>query len=285
MAEFTLRLVNIVFYKLWQILPIDIASGIGSFLIRFISRKYYRTTAATKTTLLRINPDLSAEELDRLLFNMWQNIGRVWAESLITQRLARQRLKITGIEHITSAMDPGKPVIVPFLHIGNWEIIIHVLDARGAVMNSIGEVQKGTIFDNILNRTRASNKLKVINPDFEGKRKIYQSLRRGEMLGIALDEYKNGKVWGPRFGRKFSESTNMDYLLRLAIKFNAVLLPIYLTRLEGVNFQMHVSPPVSPDSLQDNAGIAHVRQGLENWSESTIRAHIDQWYMLHHLRF
>ncbi|MBF8270451.1 MAG: lpxL, partial [Gammaproteobacteria bacterium] len=100
-----------------------------------------------------------------------------------------------------------------------------------------------------------------------------------------LDEYKNGKVWGPRFGRKFSEPTNLDYVLRLAIKFNAVLLPIYLTRLEGVNFQMHVSPPVSPDTLQDHAGVARVRQDLENWSESTIRTHIDQWYMLHHFRF
>ena len=285
MVEFGIRLVNFVIYHLWQILPVDFASGIGAFLVRIISRKFYRTTAATRTTLLRIHPDLSAADLDRLLFNMWQNIGRVWAESLITQRLARQRLEVTGIEHVKSAMDAGRPVIVPFLHIGNWEIIIHVLAARGAVMNSIAEVQKGTIFDHILNQTRSSNKLNVIKPDFAGKRKIYQSLQRGEMLGIALDEFKNGKVWGPGFGRSFSESTNLDYLLHMAKKFKAVLLPMYLIRTQGVNFHLYISPPVSPDLLRDSAGEARLRQDLENWRESTVRSHIDQWYMLHHLRF
>jgi len=284
MGDFAIRLVNVAMYNLWQILPLDLASGIGSFLVRILSRKYHRTSAATRRALLQIDPGLSEQELDQILFNMWQNIGRVWAESLIIHRLAKHRLQVIGIDHIRSAMDSGRPIIVPFLHLGNWELITPVLVASGVTLNSIGEIQKRKVFDYMLNRARAANRLHVIRPDLEGTREIYQCLQRGETLGIGLDEYKNGRVWGPRFGRKFSETTNLDYLLRLVKKFNAVLLPMFTIRQHGVNFILHISPPITSVKTQAN-NQELLRQELEDWSERTVRAHIDQWYMLHRLRF
>lgn len=284
MAEFAIQLANVFIYNLWQALPLDMASGIGSFLVRIISRKYHRTTAATRRALHRIDPGLSAHELDHILFNMWQNIGRVWAESLIIRRLAQQRLKINGIEHIRNAMAAGRPIIVPFLHIGNWELITHVLVANGMTLNSIGEIQKRRIFDYMLNQARAANRLTVIRPDFEGTRQIYQCLQRGETLGIGIDEYKNGRVWGPRFGRNLSGSSNLDNMLRLAKKFNALLLPMYVSRHGGVNFTLHIHPPITSENTQVN-NLDQLRQELEEWSEKIVREHLDQWYMLHRLRF
>ena len=244
MGDFAIRLVNVAMYNLWQILPLNLASGIGSFLVRFISRRYHRTTAAARRT----------------------------------------RLQVIGLEHIRNAMNTGRPIIVPFLHLGNWELITHVLVASGITLNSIGEIQNRKVFDYMLNRARAANRLHVIRPDFEGTREIYQCLQRGETLGIGLDEYKNGRVWGPRFGRKFSQSTNLDYLLRLAKKFNAVLLPMFITRQGGVNFVLHISPPITSEIARAN-NRELLRRELEDWSEKMVRAHIDQWYMLHRLRF
>ena len=284
MAEFALWLVNVIIYNLWQVLPMDLASGIGSLLIRIISRKYHRTTTATRRALLHIDPVLTEPELDKIIFSMWQNMGRVWAESLITHRLARHRLKITGLEHIRAARDTGRPIIVPFLHLGNWELATYALIENGMTFNSIAEVQKRKVFDYMLNRARASNRLHVIKPDFEGKRNIYQCLQRGEALGIALDEYKNSRVWGPRFGRKFTESTNLDFLLRLAEKFSTVVLPMYLVRTGSVKFELFISPPIVRDFSRESE-ISQAQQELEMWRENTIRKHIDQWYMLHRLRF
>lgn len=284
MAEFAIRLVNIAMYNLWQILPLDLASAIGSFLVRIISRKYHRTTAATRRALLQIDPGLTETELDRILFNMWQNIGRVWSESLITRRLAGQRLNINGLEYIRDAMDSGRPIIVPFLHLGNWELITQVLVANGVTLNSIGEIQKSRLFDYMLNQARAGNRLHVIRPDFEGTREIYQCLQRGETLGIGIDEYKNGRVWGPAFGRNLPGPGNLDYLLRLAKKFNAVILPMYITRHNGVNFVLHISPPITSVTVQ-GGNRELLKQELEDWREKIVREHLDQWYMLHRFRF
>ena len=279
------KIIQFTLHALWQVLPLDMASGIGSVLVRFISLRYRKTTTATRQTLLHINPAYTEQELDRILFNMWQNIGRVWAEALIAHRLASHRLQIIGQEHLDLAKSLGRPIITPFLHTGNWEIVASVLAANDLTPHSIAEPQRRRIFDDLISQIRAASGLVVVTPDIAGTRKIYKYLERGDTMCIAIDEYKHGAVLGPTFGRQLTGSTNIDFVLRLAQKFKAVVLPGYVSRLHGAHFELHVSPPLLPALLESSDGRERMKQDLENWSEITIRAHIDQWYMLHRLRF
>jgi len=72
--------------------------------------------------------------------------------------------------------------------------------------------------------------------------------------------------------------------LRLAEKFSTVVLPMYLVRTGSVKFELFISPPIVRDFSRESE-ISQAQQELEMWRENTIRKHIDQWYMLHRLRF
>lgn len=279
------RLSEFIIEGLWRRLPLDVASGFGAFLVRIIALRFPRTTAATRRTLQTINPAYSEQELDKLLIRMWQSIGRIWAESLIIDHLAKHRLKIIGVEHLISAIKSNRPIIVLFIHTGNWELITPVLVANNLKPHAPVEVQPRKLFDDLLNKKRKAYGLVVIQPTLIGTRKIFQCLERGDTLCLAIDEYKDNKVLGPLFGRKFTDPNNLDFALRLAKKFRAIMLPMHASRLAGVNFELHISPPVTSDELMSNEGLARVKLDLETWSEGVIRAHIDQWYMLHRLRF
>ena len=285
MIEAGTRFVKFIIHGLWQILPLDFASETYAFLARFVSLRYRKTTTATRQTLRHINPAYTEQELDQILFNMWQNMGRVWAESLIPHRLAKQRLKIIGLEHLDLAKSLGRPIIAPFLHTGNCEILPPILTAHKLPPHAPVEIQRTKLFNDLINQVRRNNGLVVLSPDITGTKQIYNCLKRGDTLIIAIDEYKNGKVIGPRFGRDVQESTNLEFALRLAGKYTAVMLPMYISRLRGANFELHISRPLPPALLESSDGRERVKQDLENWSEITIRAHIDQWYMLHRLRF
>lgn len=285
MPEAATRFFQRLIYSLWQILPLDIASGIGALLIRVISLKYHRTSDATRRTLLHINPAYTDRQLDQIIATMWQNIGRVWAEALITQRLSRHRLRISGYEHLRAARMTGRPIIVPFLHTGNWEISIPMMAAHDMAPHVSAEVQRRKFFDDLLNRVRGLNGLVVLPPDKAGTRKIFRCLQNGGTLCIALDEYKNGTVLGPPFGRRPTGPTNLDFALRLAARFNAVLLPMHVVRLRGARFELHIMPPLPPELLETGAGRDRLKQALESWGERAVKSHIDQWYMLHRLRF
>jgi KDO2-lipid IV(A) lauroyltransferase len=285
MLEAGARIFKYALYALWQVLPLDFASGFGAVVVRIIALRYRRTTAATRNALRRVNPAYTESDLDRILFNMWQNMGRVWAEALIPHRLARRRLKIIGQQHLDQAKSLGRPIIAPFLHTGNWEIVAPVLAWQQLNPHSIAEPMRRKFFDELLNRVRADCGLVPVTPDLAGTRQIYRYLERGDTMCIAIDEYKNRVVLGPTFGRQTATPTNIDLVIRLAQKFHAVVIPGYVRRLHGASFELHISPPLPPEHLQGDEGKARLKQHLEAWSESAIRAHIDQWYMLHRLRF
>ena len=279
------RLFEFFIDGLWRLLPLDVASGFGAFLARIIALRFPRTTAATRGTLRSINPAYSEQELDGLLSRMWQSIGRVWAESLIVDRLVKHRLNINGMEHLISAKNSNRPIIVLFIHTGNWELITPVLVANNLLPHAPVEVQRRKLFDDLVTKKRKAYGLVVIPPTLAGTRKIFQCLERGHTLCLAIDEYKDDKVLGPLFGRKLPGPNNLEFALRLAKKFTAIMLPMHVSRPSGVNFELHISPPIPSDALVSNEGLKRVKLDLENWSERMIRAHIDQWYMLHRLRF
>jgi len=285
MKSIPARLFEFFIDGLWQLLPLDVASGFGAFLVRIIALRFHRTTAATRRTLQTINPAYSEQQLDEQLIRMWQSIGRVWAESLIVDRLVKHRLKINGVEYLISAKKSGRPIIVLFIHTGNWELITPVLVAYNLRPHAPVEVQPRKLFDDLLNKKRKAYGLVVIQPTLTGTRKIFQCLERGDTLCLAIDEYKDHQVLGPLFGRKLSCPNNLDFALRLAKIFKAVMLPMYASRLANANFELHISPPFQTDELMSNEGQARVKSDLETWSERAIRDHIDQWYMLHRLRF
>ena len=283
--DFFIQLITFAVYSLWQVLPINTASGIGAFIITILSSKYHRTTAATRKMLGRLNPEYTESDLDRIIRAMWDNIGRVWAESLITHRLARHRLTISGEEKLDAVTRLQCPVIVPFLHTGSWELITHVLVSRGIVCNSIIEVQQRPLFDFMLNHARRQNRLHLIKPDFHGRRQIMQCLSRGEFLGMGLDEYKDGKVLCPRFGRTINTPNNLDFCLRLARKYEAVLLPMLVMREPGVRFTLTIFDAIPVTRETDDTALEKIKSDLDSWAENHVRRHIEQWYMVQRFRF
>lgn len=93
---------------------------------------------------------------------------------------------------------------------------------------------------------------------------------------------------GPLFGRPPDKSANLGIAVRLAAATGANLLPIWVTRRQGARFTLHVAPP--PEDWP--ARLAEARAGdpapaihaLNARVEPPVRAHLDQWFMLHELR-
>jgi lauroyl/myristoyl acyltransferase len=60
---------------------------------------------------------------------------------------------------------------------------------------------------------------------------------------------------------------------------------MHVVRLRGARFELHIMPPLPPELLETGAGRDRLKQALESWGERAVKSHIDQWYMLHRLRF
>jgi len=108
-------------------------------------------------------------------------------------------------------------------------------------------------------------------------------LANNHALWIAIDEYKESQVLFPRLGRDLPiENTNVSYVVRLAQRYDATIIPIWTKREQDLSFSIKVSKPfkVAKGEQEKQQALVKLDHLLEEW----VMENLEQWYMLHQLR-
>lgn len=263
-------------------LPPVIVSKLGEQLgLLAGSYRFAGLNARVDKNLEELFPGIAEEKKRRLSRNMWGNIGRTLAELSVNDRIPSANIEITGEQYITRKLGPDIPVLFLFVHLGNWELLLPNLLRYVPSLHVIYERLPNRFQRQISCNARRRVGVKLLSPDYSGTHAIYSVLGGKGALLMAMDEFKHDIVYAPLFGRTPQKNNNIDYALRLAKKFGAVIAPVCCVRKTGIRFSIHWRPVITPDRL-DNDEKA-VRAELHNQLEVWVREHIDQWYMLHRL--
>jgi KDO2-lipid IV(A) lauroyltransferase len=260
-----------IFHAL-RLLPCAMASGLGARLGLVEGRLHYAALQPRMAlSLSRIRPDLSPQQHASIMRSVWQNVGRVHSEMAILDRLwDAAEVTLVNAQAIADARRSGRPVVVVFCHLGNWELLATAIQRQGITLNVVYENLSNRFENRLAVSARRRLGYRLIAPTRRGVREMYAALRRREAVALALDEFKNGRVIAPAFGRPLPADSNLGYALRLARRFDAVVLPTYCIRTGPLSFTLHfLDSMTNPDLGQLNA-----------LCESWIRAHPEQWYML-----
>ena len=83
----------------FKILPVEQASSIGGWLGRKIGSRM-GATKRVRTNMRRAFPDLSEDEYDQLIKDMWDHFGRIIAEYPHIRNISEHRTVIEGKEHL-----------------------------------------------------------------------------------------------------------------------------------------------------------------------------------------
>jgi KDO2-lipid IV(A) lauroyltransferase len=217
---------------------------------------------------------------------MWHNIGQAMAEySLLDKLYAKKRVTLENFSYLQAFVETRQPVIFIFAHTGNWEICgNYVLDYGFAVMGLYKPVRNrfsSRIAD--LARARMGGVIKLVDANQpNAMRLICKHLAHQGALWIAIDEYKNAQVHGPRFGRPITQDTNAAFAVRLAQRYQATLIPVWNRRTASARFTVTIGEPfqVAQGEVAATEALLKIDQLLDAW----VIANLDQWYMLHELR-
>ncbi len=237
-----------------------------------------QVTRQLRENMVYLRPDLNTFQIDDMVKCSWGNYGRVMAEFSVLRKIWRSdRTTVEGLEHLTLAKSSKRPVICLFLHLGNWEIIGPKLyDLLGGDWIQIYQLLDNRFKARIAERVRRpyAHSLVTSGP-FVGK-KIYNQLKAGYTLNIAVDECVNNKVNIPSFGRELPLTGNLSMAVRLAKLTKALLCPVYATRTKGAQFVVHVLPQIELDFKRLKSH--EVMRVLDAQLMSVIGQHLDQWY-------
>ncbi len=270
-----------IFFALVQLLPIRWASNMGGWLGRTIGPGLGISKRARRNLAIAF-PDLPASQIERLVFDMWDNLGRTVMEYPLLGRIRVEgnnpHVEITGAENIELIRDDDKPGIFFSGHIANWEIPAICISTRGISSHLVYRAPNNPYVEKLFQR-RHLKKGTLIPKGARGARMALKALSQGGHLGMLIDQKMNDGIAVPLFGH---DAMTAPALAQFALKFDCPVIPIRVERLQGVNFRVTCFPPLKIEPGDDRqADILAITSEVNTILEGWIRDQPAQWLWLH----
>ena len=280
---------DISLYRVMRSLPVPLVSRIGASLGQNLGRRTHPEAAARAAATIRLlRPDLARDPhtLEAAQTRLWANVGRVYAEFCVLDKIVRERRATIGDPGTLDAvLADGRPVIVAFAHLGNWETITsQIVDrAPGRLAALANPLPRNRVQAHIATLQRERQRFTVMTIDGNVWRRAMRHLEQpGGILMVAADEQVEGRVSAPSFGRALDSRVNLAKIVRMAARTGAIILPLYSERLGGARFATQVLPPLEFPRKLKLSPEEHLQQvvRLDALFGPVVLRLIDQWFGL-----
>jgi KDO2-lipid IV(A) lauroyltransferase len=251
------------------------ASNIGAKIACLIGPNL-KVNHIAHTNLKIAFPALSKTERDKIIFAMWDNLGRVFAEFPHVYNLTTEEfnhyVEVEGRENLAMVKEQGG--ILFSAHMANWELAPRIPADYGINIQLIYRPANNKDVDEIICRERNKRNVGIISKGSRDIKKIIIALQNKKAIGMLLDQKMNEGMSVPFFGRDAMTSTT---IAKLALKFNCPIIPTQVTRLgKGPYFKVTILPPLIIKPTIEEI-LLDINQLIEQW----ITEHPHEWFWLH----
>jgi KDO2-lipid IV(A) lauroyltransferase len=269
-------------FRLLQMLSIDASSAVGGAVARTIG-PWIGVSRRARKNLRDVFPEKSDAEIEALIRDMWDNLGRVAAEYPHLARILAThpdgRIEVRGMEHVERAKARGTSIIFFSGHLANWEVCAITAMKFGAPLNLVYRPANNEAVEKLFQDGRGAIAEGLLPKGPDGARAMLQCLRDHRHLGMLLDQKMSDGIEVPFFGRP---AMTAGALGPLAQKYECTVIPSQIERLEGARFRLTFHPPLNiPDSGDRKADALAVMARVNQYFEDWIRQRPGQWLWLH----
>jgi len=234
-------------------------------------------------------PEKTSKEIETILAEVWDNLGRVGAEFAHLDHVweydrahpGKSRIEIQQRTHELFAqlrLD-GKPALIFAAHLGNWELpalaaVAHGLDA--AILYRRPNIASA---DRIIQEMRQVKMGTLIPAGRDAPLRLAEALQKGQHVAMLVDQYLTGGVEVTFFGRKTRANPMLARLLR---QVECPVHGVRIIRLANHRFRAELSKEVAP--VREASGVIDIQgtmQAVTSVVEGWIREYPDQWLWLH----
>ncbi len=268
------------FFRLFNI---DRASAIGG----WIGRKLIAPTKFSnlaRENLRAAFPEKKPTEINAIIVGMWDNLGRVMAEyahlDKIRWKESSARLTVSGLENVPSKAKQKNGVLFISGHFANWEAMPIAAREHGLTGASIVRPANNPYVNNWLEKLRIRNGMEeIISKGGGGLRRIYGVLRNGRSVCMLVDQRASEGIAAPFFGR---DAFTTPAPATLALRRDAMIVPISNERVGGARFHVRVHPAIEPPDTGEAArNLFLLTEKINAFVEERVREHPEQWLWIH----
>ncbi len=262
-----------------QTMNVDRASALSGAIWRTIA-PHLRRHERARRNIAAAMPELDERSREAILIQMWDVLGRTFAEAFHLDAIASQpeRIELAIDEDLMTLMRRGGLVLAS-LHTGNWEIA--ALAARKAEIPIAGVYQslKNPLVDDFVTRTRAGHyPLGLFSKGHDTVFKLMRILRKGGVVAVLADLREHRGVAVPFFGRP---APSNPFPALLARNQDVPLVAVRIIRLDGARFRVEAERVPVSRTAERSADVEAATAALHAIFERWIRDRPGQWMWGH----
>jgi KDO2-lipid IV(A) lauroyltransferase len=265
----------------FHLMPIRWSSRCGAFLAGTLG-PFVLPSKRAKERLKRALPGLSDFEYDRIIKDMWRNIGSTFAEYPRLKKVPLFKhdspVEVVGLEHVDLAIEAHKPIIFVLGHLANWELATRVLSARGLPIAQVYRRVNNPLIARLVRHIHGSMVSELVEKGAGGARQLIEVMKRREALSVLIDQKMNEGVAVPFFGR---DAMTAPGVAKLSLKFDAPIIPVRVERLANFRFRVTYYPPLKAARGSHNDVVYDLLLQINQHLESWIKERPEQWFWIH----
>ena len=269
-------------YRCFGMLPIDKASALGGFLGRSFGPLSSRTRIA-RDNLIHAFPDLDRGEIDSIVNDMWDNLGRTLGEFPHVGRMETEEfhrlVTVEGSEHIRAVKQGANGSIFFSGHFANWELAPKTLAMHDCPLALVYRPGNNPLIDKLIQGTRDYYQSEPVPKGSDGSRQLVRALREKRHIGMLIDQKMNTGIAVKFMGREAMTATAIAVL---ALKFNCPVIPTRVERRNGPFHKITILPPLEITRTGDqDRDVRSLMEKINALFEEWIRAKPSQWIWVH----
>ena len=235
-----------------------------------------------RENVILVWPDTQPDTMERIVRGVWDNFSRVisdyWSLDQI-RRDGRRRLEIVGAEHLDRLRESGKSGILLAGHMGNWEMVTLAARLHDLSLTVVYRPFNNPFIDARVRDWQRGSGVELIRKGREGARRLTQVLKgRGHTI-MLVDVRMNDGVKAPFLG---VDAMTPAAPAALALKYDALLVPVRVERLDAARFRLTVEEPRPPiDTGDRNADIVATMTWINDRFGEWVTDRPEQWMWFH----
>lgn len=238
----------------------------------------YRHKATAFANLKVAFPKKSNSQLHSIIRASYRNFLQNFIETLRIRRIDKDYvntyIRINGSQYIQEGLQRGKGVILLGMHEGSWEVLNVVWPSLGYPFVVFVREQNFPRLNGLLNHYRSQKGCRIIQRG-EGMRRLVEVLKNNMVVGMSADQGGKDGIQVKFFGRLASMPFGA---VKLALKYDTMLLPGYYRRIKGPFAELHIGPPFQVKRTGDEGRDLHDNvQELMRYYEKHINASAQEY--------
>jgi len=270
--------IKLLFIK-FKILGYETASNLGEKIGRLFG-PIFRSRNKIINNLKDSNIGNSDEERNSIINNMWGNYGRILAEYNFLKKFKNgdynNYLEIQGLEHLEKIKKNKKQVVFISGHFNNFELMAMQIENFGIDVAAIYRPLNNIFLNKTMERIRIKN---ICNNQIKkgkaGTRKLIEMFKNGYSIALMIDQRVSEGISVKLFNRNCLTTTIPAQLVK---KYECDVVPVYVERINKINFKMHFYEPLN---FEKSLSIFEITTKLNNTLEKMILKNADQWIWSH----